>query len=55
MATFFVRPIQLESEVCIIPTLLELNRKSIKLEVELKDPDGTAAKALLAVQLIDSS
>ncbi|QHW30641.1 CBS domain-containing protein [Paenibacillus rhizovicinus] len=53
MTTYFVRPIQLESEVVIRPTLLEISRKSAKLEIELKDPGGVAAKALLAAQLID--
>ncbi|NBD26088.1 DRTGG domain-containing protein [Paenibacillus glycinis] len=53
MTTYFVRPIQLESEVVIVPALLEMSRKSAKLEIELKDPGGTAAKALLAAQLID--
>lgn len=53
MTTYFVRPIQLESEVVIQPTLLEMSRKSAKLEIELKDPGGVAAKALLAAQLID--
>lgn len=53
MTTYFVRPIQLESEVVIRPTLLEISRKSAKLEIELNDSVGTAAKALLAAQLID--
>ncbi|WP_219836003.1 DRTGG domain-containing protein [Paenibacillus sp. R14(2021)] len=53
MTTYFVRPIQLESEVVIMPSLLEMSRKSAKLEIELKDPGGTAAKALLTAQLID--
>ena len=52
MTTYFVRPIQLESEVVIFTSLLEMSRKSAKLEIELKDPGGMAAKALLA-QLID--
>ncbi|SFI93132.1 Predicted transcriptional regulator containing CBS domains [Paenibacillus sp. UNC496MF] len=53
MTTYFVRPLQLESEIVIVPSLLEMSRKSVKLEIELKDPAGTAAKAMLAAQLID--
>lgn len=53
MTTYFVRPIQLESEVVIQPSLLEISRKSAKLEIELKDPSGLAAKAMLTAQLID--
>lgn len=53
LTTYFVRPIQLESEIVILPRLLEMSRKSAKLEIELKDPGGVAAKALLAAQLID--
>ncbi|RAP75626.1 hypothetical protein DL346_19340 [Paenibacillus montanisoli] len=53
MTTYFVRPVQLESVVVIQPSLLEMSRKSAKLEIELKDPGGLAAKALLTAQLID--
>ncbi|MFC5647613.1 DRTGG domain-containing protein [Paenibacillus solisilvae] len=53
MTTYFVRPVQLESEVAIHPKLLEMSRKSAKLEIELADPNGLAAKAMLTVQLID--
>jgi predicted transcriptional regulator len=53
MTTYFVRPVQLESEVAILPKLLEMSRKSAKLEIELKDPSGLAAKAMLTVQLIN--
>jgi predicted transcriptional regulator len=53
MTTYFVRPVQLESDVSIVPRLLEMSRKSAKLEVELADISGLAAKAMLTVQLID--
>ncbi|WP_258881768.1 DRTGG domain-containing protein [Paenibacillus sp. sptzw28] len=53
MTTYFVRPVQLESEVAIVPKLLEMSRKSAKLEIELEDPSGLAAKAMLTAQLID--
>ncbi|MBB3071074.1 putative transcriptional regulator [Paenibacillus baekrokdamisoli] len=53
MTTYFVHPVQLESAVSILPKLLEMSRKSAKLEIELEDPNGLAAKAMLTVQLID--
>jgi len=53
LTSYFVRPIQLESEVKIVPKLLEMSRKNAKLEVELVDSQGLAAKAMLTTQLID--
>ncbi|MFD0716465.1 DRTGG domain-containing protein [Paenibacillus sp. GCM10027626] len=53
LTSYFVRPIQLESEVRIVPKLLEMSRKNAKLEVELSDAHGLAAKAMLTAQLID--
>ncbi|MFC4102800.1 DRTGG domain-containing protein [Paenibacillus xanthanilyticus] len=52
-STYFIRPLQLESEVSIVPKLLEMSRKNAKLEVELLDASGLAAKAMLTAQLID--
>ncbi|TYP71176.1 DRTGG domain-containing protein [Paenibacillus methanolicus] len=52
-STYFIRPLQLESEVSIVPKLLEMSRKNAKLEVELSDASGLAAKAMLTAQLID--
>ncbi|WP_274655322.1 DRTGG domain-containing protein [Paenibacillus humicola] len=53
LTTYFVRPLQLESEMSVVPKLLEMSRRSAKLEVELADASGLAAKAMLTVQLID--
>ncbi|UVI31885.1 DRTGG domain-containing protein [Paenibacillus spongiae] len=53
LTTYFVRPVQLESEVAIVPKLLEMSRKNAKLEVELTDAGGLAAKAMLTAQLMD--
>ncbi|CAH1219345.1 hypothetical protein PAECIP111893_04547 [Paenibacillus plantiphilus] len=53
MTTYFVRPVQLDSIVSIKPRLLEMSRKNVKLEVEVEDQSGLAAKAMLTAQLID--
>lgn len=53
MTTFFVRPVQIDSEITIKPRTLELSRKFSKLEVELTDSRGLAAKAMLTAQMID--
>ncbi|MGO4345854.1 DRTGG domain-containing protein [Paenibacillus sp. MCAF9] len=53
MTTFFVRPVQIDSEVTIIPKALEMSRKFTKLEIEVKDKQGLAAKAMLTAQMID--
>ena len=53
MTTYFVRPVQIDSEITIIPKALEMSRKFTKLEIEVKDAQGLAAKAMLTAQMID--
>lgn len=53
MTTYFVRPVQIDSEITIIPRALEMSRKFTKLEIEVKDMKGLAAKAMLTAQMID--
>jgi predicted transcriptional regulator len=53
MTTYFVRPVQIDSEITIIPKALEMSRKFTKLEIEVKDTKGLAAKAMLTAQMID--
>ncbi|HUC92701.1 MAG TPA: DRTGG domain-containing protein [Paenibacillus sp.] len=53
MTAYFVRPVQIDAEVTILPRVMELSRKSAKVEMELHDDHGLAAKALLAAQMID--
>ncbi|MBD2848267.1 CBS domain-containing protein [Paenibacillus sp. IB182496] len=53
VTTYFVRPIHIDSEVTILPRLLDMNRKSAKAEIEIVDEAGLAAKAMLTAQLID--
>ncbi|MCA0755341.1 CBS domain-containing protein [Paenibacillus sp. N4] len=53
MTTYFVRPVQIDSEITIIPKALEMSRKFTKLEIEVRDTKGLAAKAMLTAQMID--
>lgn len=53
MTTYFVRPVQIDSEITIIPRALEMSRKFTKLEIEVRDTQGLAAKAMLTAQMID--
>jgi predicted transcriptional regulator len=53
MTTYFVRPVQIDSEISIIPRALEMSRKFTKLEIEVLDPKGLAAKAMMTAQMID--
>lgn len=53
MTTYFVRPVQIDSEITIIPRALEMSRKFTKLEIEVIDAKGLAAKAMMTAQMID--
>ena len=53
MTAYFVRPVQIDAEVTLLPRVLELSRKSAKVELELHDDHGLAAKALLSAQMIE--
>ncbi|MFD0962262.1 DRTGG domain-containing protein [Paenibacillus chungangensis] len=53
MTTYYVRPVQIDSELLVKPRALELSRKFSKLEVEVHDEQGLAAKAMLTAQMID--
>ncbi|MBD2872910.1 DRTGG domain-containing protein [Paenibacillus arenilitoris] len=53
MTTYYVRPVQIDSEITIIPKALEMSRKFTKLEIEVIDAKGLAAKAMLTAQMID--
>jgi predicted transcriptional regulator len=53
MTTYYVRPVQIDNEITIVPRALEMSRKFTKLEIEVKDAQGLAAKAMLTAQMID--
>lgn len=53
MTAYFVKPLQIESEVDIVPKTIEVSRKFGKAEVEVRHDGELIAKAMLTAQLID--
>ena len=55
MSTYFVRPLQIESEVEIRPKMIEVSRKFGKVEVNVYHHDLLIAKSMLTAQLIEQT
>jgi len=53
LTLYFLKPVQLDSEVELIPKILELGRKSAKLELEMYHDGHLVSKALLTAQTIE--
>jgi predicted transcriptional regulator len=53
LTVYFIKPVQIESEITIKPTLLEVGRLYAKMDVEVYHGDTTVGKALIMAQLID--
>ncbi|WP_342439245.1 DRTGG domain-containing protein [Paenibacillus sp. FSL L8-0436] len=53
MSTYFIRPVQIEHSVVVLPRLLEISRRTCKLEIEISHNDTIVAKAVLMLQSID--
>lgn len=53
MSTYFIRPVQIEHSVIVMPKLLEISRRTCKLEIEISHLDTLVAKAVLMLQSID--
>jgi predicted transcriptional regulator len=53
MSTYFIRPVQIEHSVIVMPKLLESSRRTCKIEIEISHQDTLVAKAVLMLQSID--
>ncbi|KGE16276.1 DRTGG domain-containing protein [Paenibacillus wynnii] len=53
MSTYFVRPVQIEEPVIVMPRLLESSRRTCKLEIEITYMDTLVAKSVMMLQSID--
>ncbi|MNP66353.1 hypothetical protein D3C76_1620570 [compost metagenome] len=53
MSTYFIRPVQIEHSIIVMPKLLEISRRTCKLEIEISHMDILVAKAVLMLQSID--
>jgi predicted transcriptional regulator len=53
MSTYFIRPVQIESEVEIRPRIIEVSRRYGKVDVEIVHNGHPVAKAMINAQVID--
>ncbi|MRH42865.1 CBS domain-containing protein [Aquibacillus halophilus] len=53
LSVYFIKPVQLESTLEVRPRLLEVGRKSAKVDVEVFHEKAIVAKAVMMAQLID--
>ncbi|MGI6125450.1 MAG: DRTGG domain-containing protein [Planifilum sp.] len=53
LTIYSLKPVQMDSEVELIPRILEMGRKSAKLELEVFHEGNLVSKALLAAQMIE--
>ncbi|UOQ46158.1 DRTGG domain-containing protein [Halobacillus salinarum] len=53
ISVYFIKPVQIESEIQIKPQILEVGRKFAKVDVEVHHDRSIVGKALLMAQLID--
>lgn len=53
LTIYSLKPVQLESEVELIPRVLEMGRKSAKLELEVFHDGNLVSKAMLTAQMIE--
>lgn len=53
MSTYFIRPVQIEHSIIVMPKLLEISRRTCKLEIEISHNETMVAKAVLMLQSID--
>lgn len=55
MTTYFVRPLQIESEIVIRPRIIEVSRKFGKVDVEVYHQGSLVSKGLITAQVIDQA
>jgi predicted transcriptional regulator len=54
LTTYYLKPVQIDTEVDIRPRVIEVSRKFAKVDVEVYLEQSLVAKAMLTAQLIDS-
>lgn len=53
LSTYFIRPVQIEDPIVIMPKLLEISRRTCKMEIEIQHQTNLIAKAVMTMQAID--
>ena len=55
ISTYFLHPVQMESEVILTSRILEASRRFAKIEVDMNSEDRPVAKALITAHIFDGS
>ncbi|WP_440896102.1 DRTGG domain-containing protein [Amphibacillus sp. Q70] len=53
ISVYFIKPVQIENTIDLIPKVLEIGRKSVKIDIEVYHEKEIVGKAVLIGQLID--
>lgn len=53
LSTYFIRPIQIEDPIVVTPRLLEMSRRTCKMEIEISHQSNLIAKSVMTLQAID--
>ncbi|WP_106766405.1 DRTGG domain-containing protein [Paenibacillus faecalis] len=53
MSTYFIRPIQIEDPIVVTPRLLEISRRTCKMEMEISHQSSLVSKSVMTLQAID--
>lgn len=53
LSTYFIRPVQIEDSIVVLPKLLELSRRTCKMEIEIQHQSSLVAKSVMTMQAID--
>jgi predicted transcriptional regulator len=52
-STYYLMPVQIDSVVDIVPTVIEISRRFCKIDIEIYDKDTRVAKSIITARLID--
>lgn len=53
MTIYFMKPVQMEKQVRVVPRILNLSRKVVKMDFEAFSDDVLVAKAMITFQLLE--
>lgn len=53
MSSYFLRPVQIDREITVLPETIEISRKFCKIDVVIRHADSIVSKAMLTAQIID--
>lgn len=53
LSTYFIRPVQIEDPITVTPRLLEMSRRTCKMEIEIHHHSNLIAKSVMTLHAID--